>query len=413
MSEDRLVVRHFGREVGTLTRTAQGTIAFEYADSWRQRGFALSVGLPLVEGQQETTYFRNLLPEAGARERIAAKAGLSPQNDFAFLKLFGADCAGAFEITPAQESKAQKPPQPGALLPLTEEDGVTLATRAGFASFFSPSHRVRLSLAGAQNKLGVVKTAAGLAIPLDGRPSTHILKLPNPDYKGLIENEAAMLTVAKSVGLDVVEHEVITLGKTRLLLIQRYDRAISETGTVTRLHQQDLCQVMGLPPELKYEREGGPSLQQVFEHVRDTVEDPLGAAISMLNWVAFNVLVHNADAHAKNISILRTQDGQQQLAPFYDLLCTGTYDLDHTLAMAIGGQLDPGAIGKKNWVQFAADIGVGKTLVLKTVQEMASRLPSALDETLQMLSDTWGIFPRQQQLERTIARRVKKTLSLL
>lgn len=189
-------------------------------------------------------------------------------------------------------------------------------------------------------------------------------------WQGLVENEAVMLSVAKTIRLPVVE---------------------------------------------QYESEGGPSLGTTFDLVREEVADPLSAARSLLDWVVFNVLVHNADAHAKNVSILRTGEDRQDLAPFYDLVCTGADDLDPrvAMAMAMGGQFDPGAIEKKNWVRLAKDIGIGKSLVLRTVSEMADRLPDVLDEEVTELQDRLGGFPRRQQLERTVKRRVRKTLALL
>lgn len=411
MNTDRLIVRHFGREVGTITRTNSGALLFEYADSWLARdGFAIATSLPLVEGAHETSFFRNLLPEAGARERIAQSAGISPENDFAFLRMFGADCAGSLEITdPDEAAHAIAGPD---FLQLTPEDGERLATMVGFGGLFLPEKRIRLSLAGAQNKLAVIKTDDGVAVPLDGRPSSHILKLPNPDYKGLVENEALTLSLAAAVGLPVVDHEVVTLGETRMLLVARYDREVTD-DQVLRLHQQDLCQATGLPPDTKYESEGGPSLRSVFDLVRDEVADPLSAARTLLDWTVFNVLVHNADAHAKNVSILRTADGRQGLAPFYDLVCTGAYPLDHRMAMSVGGQFDPGAVDVNNWVQLASDIGIGKSLILSTVERMADDIPDALDEEMAALHDRLGPIPRRQQLERTIKRRVKKTLELL
>ena len=406
-----LVVRHFGRDVGTITRTSSGGLLFEYADSWLAKpGFALATSLPLAQGAHETSFFSNLLPEAGARERIAGSAGISPENDFAFLRMFGADCAGSLEITdPDEEPQAIAGPD---FLRLTAEDGERLGTKAGFAGLFLPGKRIRLSLAGAQNKLAVIETDDGLAVPLDGRPSTHVLKLPNSDYKGLVENEALMLSVAAAVGLPVVDHEVITLGETRVLLVARYDREVTD-GQVLRLHQQDLCQATGLPPDTKYESEGGPSLQTVFDLVRREVADPLTAATTLLDWVAFNVLVHNADAHAKNVSILRTAEGQPELAPFYDLVCTGAYPFDHRMAMSVGGQFDPGAVDKNNWVQLASDIGIGKSLVLSTVERMADRIPRVLDEEITRLQDRLGRIPRRQKVEHTIKHRVKRTLDFL
>jgi len=298
---------------------------------------------------------------------------------------------------------------------LSDDDGQRLATRTGFANYFRPEGRVRLSLAGAQNKLAVIKTPEGLAIPLDGQPSTHILKLPNPDFKGLVENEALVLSMAAALALPVVEHEVVQLGAINFLLVKRYDRVFGQDAAnnnqLVRLHQQDICQATGLPPDIKYESEGGPSLKTVFDIVRKEVDNPLVAVPALLNWLVFNMLVHNADAHAKNISILRKSDGAQVLAPFYDLVCTGAYPLDHRMAMSIGGQFDPGLVGKNNWLKLAADIGVGKTLVLKSLRKMAQNMPLVLQEQMHKLETQLGhVVPRRQQIERTIKRRVKKSL---
>ncbi|MCP4503668.1 MAG: type II toxin-antitoxin system HipA family toxin [Deltaproteobacteria bacterium] len=424
MTEDKLLAFHFTRQVGTLSRGADGALLFQYEAGWLAFGnrFALATSLPLREERVETSFFSNLLPEAGARERIAKNAGISVGNDFEFLRIFGGDCAGSLAIFPPGSAgkdlaESTEPKVPDILL--TDEHGLELSTRSGFAEFFHPDKRVRLSLAGAQNKLAVVVTSAGLAIPTCGRPSTHILKLPNPDYKGLVENEALMLSLAKAVGLPVVEHDVVELGGTRMLLLTRYDRARDESGGIARLHQQDLCQALGYPPDIKYEKEGGPSLADAFDLVRDEVDDPLSASRAMVGWVVFNVLVHNADAHAKNLSLLRKKLCSEpdrfshELAPFYDLVCTGTYPLDHHMAMSVGGQLDPGAISKKNWTKLAADIGVGKQLFLKTVAEMGARLPALFDAEVDAFLEKWKTLPRRQQLEDTVKKRIKKTLSLL
>ena len=409
---DRLLVHHFGREVGVLTRDTSGVLYFAYAANWLNSAgaFALAANLPLQPGTTATSFFSNLLPEAGARARIARSAGLSAENDFEFLRLFGADCAGSLQISSTAGDSWQASGDD--LLYLTADDGPKLATRTGFAGFFSPGGRVRLSLAGAQNKLAVVKTDEGIAIPLDGRPSTHILKLPNPDFRGLVENEALVLSLARELGLPVVHHEIVRLGDVSLLLIERYDRALQD-GDVLRLHQQDLCQATGLSPGIKYESEGGPSLKTTFDVVRAEVVDPLTATQSLLAWTVFNVLIHNADAHAKNVSILRSLDGRQALAPFYDLVCTGAYDLDHAMAMAIGGQFDPGAISERAWVAFASDIGVGKSLVLRTVKRMAAQIPGVLATQIAAFETANGTLPRRAQLERVIRRRARKAQQLL
>jgi len=113
------------------------------------------------------------------------------------------------------------------------------------------------------------------------------------------------------------------------------------------------------------------------------------------------------------VPIVRSLDGRQQLAPFYDLVCTGAYDLDHTMAMAVGGQFNPGAVGRNAWEQFARDIGIGKSLVLRTVRQMAARIPDVLAAQVAAVEASAGRFPRRAQVERTIRRRVRSTVGML
>ena len=122
MSSDTLCVRHFGRDVGTIKRTSSGALHFEYAGSWLNIDgrFALATSLPLEPGPVETAYFRNLLPEAGARQRIAKVAGFSSENDFEFLRVFGAYCAGSLEITDPDETST--PTEGPGILPLLEQN---------------------------------------------------------------------------------------------------------------------------------------------------------------------------------------------------------------------------------------------------------------------------------------------------
>jgi len=193
-----------------------------------------------------------------------------------------------------------------------------------------------------------------------------------------------------------------------MLLVERDDRALVD-GQVARLHRQDLCQATGLPPNTKYEGEGGPSLQLTCDPVRDEVSDPLTASRSLLARVVFNVLIRNPGAHAKNVSIVRSPGGRQQLAPFYDLVCSGAYDLERNLAMAVGGRFSPGAIGRNAWDQPARDIGIGigRALVLRTVKQMAAQLAAELPAKIAKVEGHACRLPRQAQVECTIRRRVR------
>jgi serine/threonine-protein kinase HipA len=113
--------------------------------------------------------------------------------------------------------------------------------------------------------------------------------------------------------------------------------------------------------------------------------------LSLLNWVIFNYLIGNSDAHGKNISLLLLPEGPM-LAPFYDLLSTRIYShygLAEGLAMKIGGENDPGAIQKRHWEQFAEEVGIKPRLVLTRVTEMAEKIQSV---RLQLFKGTFAPY---------------------
>jgi serine/threonine-protein kinase HipA len=192
---------------------------------------------------------------------------------------------------------------------------------------------------------------------------------------GTVENEAFCMALAGKVGLDVPESFIHEHGGTRVFVVRRYDRLEGDEGA-KRLHQEDFCQALGVPPEFKYESEGGPSLAACFDLLRNASTRSGRDVLSLLNWVIFNYLIGNSDAHGKNLSLLLLPEGPQ-LAPFYDLLSTRIYShygLADLMAMKIGGENDPEAIRKKNWEEFAVEVGVKPRLVLTRLANLAKRM---------------------------------------
>ncbi len=195
------------------------------------------------------------------------------------------------------------------------------------------------------------------------------------ELDGTVENEAFCMALARAVGLDVPRSFIHQHDATRVFVIKRYDRANAKDGTI-RLHQEDFCQALRIPPEFKYESEGGPSLAACFKLLRRTSVRSGKDVLSLLDWVIFNYLIGNSDAHGKNISLLLLPEGPI-LAPFYDLLSTRIYahcGLTERLAMTIGGENEPDKIRKEQWESFAIEVGVKPSLVLKRIAEMARRI---------------------------------------
>lgn len=362
-------------KIGHLWLDEGRRFVFQYDRHWLDSGAAipLSLALPLraepYPDDRARPFFANLLPESDLRKLIARRLGLSEQNDFALLEAVGGECAGAVSLLPEDTPLTGE----GSYRPLDDDQLNALIADLPRRPLLAGERGIRLSLAGVQNKLPVYFDGEHINVPMGAAPSSHILKPPIAHYAHTVENEAFCMQLASRMGLPVPDVTVLHKA-TPLYLIARYDRERDEQGNIVRLHQEDFCQALGVAPDMKYEKEGGPSLKACFELVRDRSIQPVSDMRELLRWVVFNYLIGNADAHAKNISLMLTAAGPK-LAPFYDLMCTAVYgDLTDKLAMKIGGEDRPDWIVERRWQQFAQDIGIGFKLVRQTLSDMSRSL---------------------------------------
>jgi serine/threonine-protein kinase HipA len=299
------------------------------------------------------------------------------------------------------------------LVKWAQGDGSVFADEAG-------ENNVRLSLAGAQDKISVRMQNSEIQLGEGNAPSTHILKVPSDRFKHLPENEVFTTMLANSVGLPVVKAGLLSVQltqnkKSRIAVIERYDRYWEETNLL-RLHQEDFCQALGFGPHKKYEEDGGPSLSDCAELIRQNSTVPAIELEKFLRWVVFNWLCHNADGHAKNISFLFSKGGKTEIAPFYDLVCTGNYtrqQVARRLAMQIGGESSPGAIGVKNLEQFSSDTGLPFKIVKENAIEVASLLLENLAQQIQEFESSFGTSPILQRIPRIAQRRCERALKFL
>jgi len=377
----RLAVHLYGKRVGSLAKQDADRFRLTYTEEAVERhrsGTMLSVSLPFREQRypsaQTRPFFEGLLPEGPGRATIAKRFGVSVSNGFGLLERLGADCAGAVVIS-AEESEPLA--EPGEVEWLTEDE---LAQRieelpANPLGVKGPDGHVRLSLAGVQEKLVVARAPDGrIGEPLDGAPSTHILKPGDLRYPGLVENEAFCLRVAREAGIPVATAEVIRVAGVPRLLIERFDRVHAD-GRVYRIHQEDACQALGILPSEKYEAEGGPSLAHVIGLLRDHSGANVARDINaLLALTVLNVVLGNSDAHGKNVSLLHPADGGSQLAPAYDLVATNVYaGLNCELAMSVGGAATPDAVSADSWRSLASEADLGSQ-ILRLVREHAERV---------------------------------------
>ena len=174
--------------------------------------------------------------------------------------------------------------------------------------------------------------------------------------------------------MKVAEVEIGTAGPSGFLQVLRYDREPLEGGLLERLHQEDFCQALGIPPELKYQQEGGPNLKQCFDLVRAVSSVPGPDVLRLFDAVVFNYLIGNNDAHGKNFSFLHDH-GVAGIAPLYDLVCTQAYPgLAAEVAMKIGGERRPDRISARNWLKFFKDAGVGPAVARKRLEGLAQNV---------------------------------------
>ena len=236
---------------------------------------------------------------------------------------------------------------------------------------------IRLSLAGAQNKLPVIKTSNAdfpFALPVSpDLATTHIIKLQNPHFSDLVLNEWVCMRLAKAAGLNVPAVDVLPIEGQTHFIIERYDRSGGE-----RLHQEDFCQALAIDAENKYEAEGGPSLQDCAELIREYSHKPAADILQFIRWVLFNLLIGNRDAHGKNIAFLYAP--KCELAPFYDLLSTQCYEgLSDKFSMKIGGENRLEWLQKRHLERFAEEIGVKFSLVLKEFNKLVGLIEKHQD----------------------------------
>lgn len=398
----------FTDRVGTLA-LVDGRLSFCYASAWLEQSdaVALSVSLPLkaepFDDRTTRPFFAGLLPEGQMRRLIAQQFQVSGQNDFALLDHIGGECAGAVTFL-----------EPGQALPnpthsddvqwLSDDEVVALLDELPHRPMLAGKDGLRLSLAGAQDKLPVVFDGARIGLPLNGTPSSHILKPAIKAVEDSVINEGFCMALAEAMQLKPAKANVHQVLDRSFLLVERYDRVIDAQGQRQRLHQEDFCQALGVIPEMKYQNEGGPDLARCFELVRSATRPSAPQILRLLDCVIFNALIGNHDAHAKNFSLLYLQKATGNvaaLAPFYDILSTAVYPtLTPKMAMKIGSKYKFSEIQARHWEQFAVSVGLTKAQAKRRVLELARSLATAV---CKLQSDPHSGFAGNAVVERITA----------
>ena len=380
---DRLSVWWDGRVSGCLYLGHDGETLFAYDAAWLAdpKAPALSFSLPKqaepFKRSAVQAFFGGILPEEGQRTAIARALGVSADNEFRLLEYLGGEVAGALTLLPEGETPAS--PSDAAPKLLDDDALVQLLDHLPLRPMLAGEDGLRLSLAGAQSKLPVLVIDGQIALPAPGQPTSHILKPPISRFEGTTENEYFCMSLASAVGLDVAAVEMRVVADRPFLLVTRYDRAVGAGGTLTRLHQEDFAQALGIPSHRKYASEGGPIFPDCFALLRRAATRPAREILKLLDASIFNLIIGNADAHAKNFSLLHS-GGAVALAPLYDLLSTVLYpDLHPKMAMKIGGKAMLEEIEPRHWERFATDAQLGAPFVRSRIDQLSNAIIAAID----------------------------------
>jgi len=400
-------------KVGSLCINDRRLFSFQYSKEWLDLSdaFQLSISLPMQEeifsDDKVKSFFSNLLPESAVRELIAKRLGISDKNDFMFLKRIGGECAGAITILP--ESEKPESPDQYIYRSLSDEQVAHLIENIPHRPLLAGQEGIRISLAGAQDKLALFYKDPVFYIPMNGAPSNYILKSGMAHFQFSIQNEYFCMMLARDLNLNVPQVSIVRKGTQEVLLIKRYDR-ILDRDVLNRLHQEDFCQALGLSHELKYQADGGPGLQACFDAVRAYSVNPIKDLQQLMQWVFFNYLVGNMDAHAKNLSFIY-QGKQIRLAPFYDLMCTNIYkDLSQKLAMKIGGENRPEWIMSRHWKRFGDEMEISHPVLQKRLSGFCTKLVNIIDITYTNFIDGYKRNNLVEDIIVAIKKRANRTL---
>ena len=387
-----LVASINGVEVGRL-RDRANIWSFEYAPGWiaARDAFDLAPSLPrhratIVDGASERPvqwFFDNLLPEEQAREVFAKEARLAATDAFGLLAYYGRESAGAITLLAADET----PSSEAGYRPLTNEALHERIAKLPRQSLAAEAPK-RMSNAGAQHKLAICKRDGALFEPLGSTPSTHLLKPDHVDkesWPSSVANEYFVMHLAARLGLEVPPVQIRYVPDP-VYIIERFDRQ-TQGAQVRRLHIIDACQALGLDRTFKYQQATVENLIRCI----DLCTNRARARQSLLEWVLFNILTGNGDAHLKNLSFRVHPDGLE-LAPFYDLVSTESYRAgpeNHPrwphcgLSIQVGGAKTFAGVAREHFNAFADQLGANPRAVSRLLEQFTTTIIPAADALLQ------------------------------
>jgi len=389
-----------GQLVGFFLKDPGGTVAFGYDESWlaRDNAIPVSLSLPLREdpfkGPVVAAFFENLLPDSESlRRRVSEKVGAEGMDAYSLLSRIGRDCVGALQFLPEDEELQAFTEIQGRVASDSEIEGMLL-NLAQAPLGLERERDFRISIAGAQEKTALLRYKDEWWKPSGATPTTHILKkqmgtLPNGlDLSNSIENEFYCLRLLEAFGLPVNHAEISTFGKTKALVIERFDRRWTRDGRLLRLPQEDCCQALSVPPSRKYQNDGGPGVSDILRLLKAS-DTPVEDQKRFLKAQVVFFLIGATDGHAKNFSIFLGPLGRFRLTPLYDILSAQPslalgqiHKKQMRLAMFAGTNRHyvVDRICGRHFAQTVDRVGLPRGLAKEVMEEVAMRAVAAKQE---------------------------------
>jgi serine/threonine-protein kinase HipA len=389
MNTESLSVISNQQKLGTVTYH-KNRLSFCYAPAWQasSAAFPLSVSMPLTRDEHPhdtiEAFLWGLLPDnQSVLDQWGKQFHVSPRNVFRLIEQVGEDCAGAIQfIAEADEDTLLNRPYREQVQWLSESefDERIRMVLDNHASQRLSSDLGQFSLAGAQAKIALYQSpeTGAWGIPRGLTPTTHILKPAPPSFPGFVENEHFCLSLAAALGMISAQSTVVHAGDIPVIVVTRYDRR-TEGSQYLRIHQEDFCQAQAKYPDLKYQSDGGPSVEDIANTIWDTSSDALTDIRSFADALLLNFLISGTDAHAKNYSLLLAGNNQARLAPIYDIASALPYPRQISphkakLAMKIGSEYHIKKIEPKHWQVCAKQLRLPSAALIERLHEMATQV---------------------------------------
>lgn len=379
------------KKAGSLESTENRGAIFVYDENYLndKNSVPLSASLPLQREEfsqkQCIPFFSGLLPEEDSRKKIADYLHISESSTLKLLEALGGECAGLISILSEDDGdlffKETSYKLDSNNYELLDDNRLSeFIEKMNTRPLIKADDKLRLSLAGAQEKLALAKINGEWYLPLNGAPSTHILKPARTgSLSSLAQNEYICMKLAKSFGLPVPDVDLLKIAGKDIFVVERYDR-IKEADSIQRLHQEDFCQALGIMSTSKYQNDGGPGIADIFNTILKVCTVPALESQKFLRYVLFNYVMGNCDSHGKNYSLIY-RNNRVELSPLYDVVSTIIYSgLTEKLSMKIGKHYEIQKVTQEDFSLLAESLNIKYSVLSKIFDDFARKYIPAFEE---------------------------------